>query len=103
MQDRRRVDRRGRGIHLDHVSESVEQGPGDLDPDAGSVRLADVGERPLDLATAMPRDPVRGLRCTQLPLLWRHGIDERVESLPQPFCVENLVEAKRQLLHGSDC
>ena len=59
----------GGNVDLDDLSEPIEQRSRHLDADSRSIRFADVVERPLDLATQVPGDPVRSLRHTKRPLV----------------------------------
>ncbi len=100
VQHRRRIDGRSRGVDLDQLAETVEERTGHLDADTGTIGLADVGQGTLDLSTQMPGDPVGSLSGVEHPLLGRQSFGQRLQARLEPFSDEDLVQARRELLHG---
>ncbi len=68
MQNGRRITRSIGRVDVDHLTEPIEQRPSDLDADTCPIGFADVVERPFDLTTQVPRDPIRSLRRVKRPL-----------------------------------
>ncbi len=102
VQHCRRIDWRSRGVDVDQVAESVEQRTSHLDADSGSFCFTDIGERTFDLTAEVPGDPIGGLGGVERPLLGRRSIGQRVQARLQPIGDEDFVQARRQLLHGTE-
>jgi hypothetical protein len=102
VQHCRRLDRRRRGVDRDQIAQSVEQSTGHLDADSRSIGLAYIGERTLDLAAEVPGDPVGSLGRVECTLVGRQGVGQCLQSRPEPFGDEDLVQARRQFLHGPE-
>jgi hypothetical protein len=80
VQHRRRIDRGDQGVDLDQIAEAVEQRPGHLDTDPGSICVADVGECSLNLAAQVPGDAIGGLGGVERPLCTRQGTCKSVQA-----------------------
>ena len=86
---------------VDKLTEAIEQRTSDFNADADALFIADVEERPLDLAAHVPGDPIRGVRGVQRPLVDRQR-RQLVKLSPQALGDELLIEARAQLIHGCD-
>jgi hypothetical protein len=94
--------RRRRWIGRHHLAQPFEQRPGHVDAHLHPVVVADVGQRPLDLAAQVPADAVGGLGGAQRALLDGEPVGQLVELQPQPLGDERLVQPRIQLVHGGD-
>ncbi len=100
MKHRRRVHGSDRRVSTHQLTQPIEQGAGNLDPDPGPVGLTDVVQGALDLPAQMPGDAIRRLRRLQTSLLGGQPLGELLEARVQALGDQHLVEPRRQLLHG---
>ena len=88
-------------VNVDEFTKAIEQRAGHLEADLHAVLVADIEQRPLDLLTHVPRNPIRGVRAVQRPLVDRHVLGQLVQLRSEPLGDEPLVDSGTQLRHTS--
>jgi hypothetical protein len=102
MQHRRRLERDSSGIHIDKLTQAIEQRLGNGEPNPDSFLISDVGQRSFDLAAQMEGDSIGRLGGPRRPPLRWEPMDDLAEASLQSLGDQRLIKARTQLVHGTN-
>ena len=88
-------------VDVNQLTKAIEQCTCHLKADLHALLITDIKQRPLNLLTHVPRNPIRGVRAVEWPLVDRHALREVVELRPEAFSDEPLVDPRSQLCHDA--